>query len=456
MLTLLLVSGFLYLSLSRFLYGNLDSQLVADAGGIVNGLDDVQGRVRLGEQVVDVTALYDPASGKLLDGNSLLVTGVAGEGRARVRRTGTPDLRTADLGARGEWRVLTRSVTRGGRTVAILQVARPLEPIETVLERLLLLMGASIPPALLLATAGGLFLAGRALMPIDRITRAAERIGAENLSRRLEVPPTRDEVARLAATLNGMIARLDASFARQRQFTADASHELRTPLAIIRSQAEVTLSRARTAREYREALDNIAADADRMSALVGDLLTLARADAGEERLALEPVPLGELVAGVVEQLRPLASARDVALERSGEESGPIVRGDQTRLTQLALNVVENAIKYSPGGRVEVGLSRADGSARLVVSDTGIGIPAEHLPHLFERFYRVDKARSRAEGGSGLGLAICAWIAGAHGGAIQVESVPGGGSVFTVVLPLEGPAATTARVGSTSYGGIRKG
>jgi signal transduction histidine kinase len=126
------------------------------------------------------------------------------------------------------------------------------------------------------------------------------------------------------------------------------------------------------------------------------------------------------------------------------------------LTQLALNVVENAIKYSPGGRVEVGLSRAGGSARLVVSDTGIGIPAEHLPHLFERFYRVDKARSRAEGGSGLGLAICAWIAGAHGGAIQVESVPGGGSVFTVLLPLEGPAATAARVGSTSYSGIHKG
>lgn len=207
---------------------------------------------------------------------------------------------------------------------------------------------------------------------------------------------------------------------------------------MIRSQADVTLSRPRSEHEYREALEDIAAAADRMGLLIGDLLTLARADAGDARLTLTPEPFGEFAAGVVEQLQPLALERRVGLLWLGDEPGPIVQGDRMRLTQLALNLVDNALKNAPEGVVRVSVRQEGESAVFEVSDNGIGLAPEHLPHIFDRFYRIDEARSRREGGVGLGLSICDWIARAHGGSIHVESEPGLGSTFTVTLPLAGP------------------
>jgi heavy metal sensor kinase len=231
-----------------------------------------------------------------------------------------------------------------------------------------------------------------------------------------------------------MIARLDDAFRRQRQFTADASHELRTPLTAIKGQVEVALRRRRDAAAYREVLQAVNEEVDRLIRLVGSLLTLARADAGQIPIALETVSLPELVAGAVEQVDPVAKQRDIELSAS---AGPAVtlQADEDLLLQLLLNLLDNAIKHTPaGGRVTVGWRVNGRQVELWVRDTGVGIAGEHLAHIFDRFYRVDKARSRAEGGVGLGLSICRWIAEAHGGHISVRSAPGQGSTFTAGLP----------------------
>jgi heavy metal sensor kinase len=298
-------------------------------------------------------------------------------------------------------------------------------------------MAIAIPLILILAVVGGLFLAGQALNPVDRITRAAQSIGAEDLSKRLNLPPAPDEVGRLATTFDQMLDRLDRAFRRQQQFTADASHELRTPLAVLRSEADVALERPRTAIEYQQALVSIRSDAASMARLLSDLLTLARADGGRETLTREPLALDVLAEEVLATMAPLAQARGVHLERSSKDWQPVmVSGDQTRLMELTVNLIDNGLKYTPeGGSVTVSVGREHDDAILRVADTGIGIAAQHLPHLFERFYRVDQARGRSEGGSGLGLALSQWIVQTHGGSIAVTSQLGQGTTLTVRLPL---------------------
>lgn len=332
-----------------------------------------------------------------------------------------------------EWRVLTRPVVQNGQLIGVLQVARDEQETELALRQLVTLMAIAIPTTLVLAVAGGLFLAARALDPIDRITRTAAQISAESLERRLGLPG-QDEVGRLAATFDRMLDRLEAAFQRQRQFTADASHERRTPLTLLTSTADVALERPRSAAAYREVIASMREDARRMNQLLGELLTLARADAGQELIDRESLDLATLASEIVLVLQPLAQSRAVQLVSLAPASVTIV-GDQTRLTQLLTNLVDNGLKYtSPGGTVTVSVERESDQAVLRVADTGSGIADEHLPHLFERFYRVDKARSRAEGGAGLGLAICQWIVQVHGGDITVASELGRGTTFTVRLP----------------------
>ena len=438
-LILLAFCAFLYLSLSRTLHDETDRILAVEAQRVLDTLDIQYGTVRLADTPDGLEAgtlvVLSDAGGHPLGGvtppSALLPlagaagrTGGAGEHLATVRLAGDE-----------EWRVLTVPIVEGGRVVAVVQVARSEQGVEAALDRLLLLMGLAVPLTLLLAVAGGYFLASRALGPIDRITRTAGRIGAEDLSRRLGPSASPDEVGRLAATFDGMLDRLEDAFQRQRRFTADASHELRTPLALLTGRAEVALDRPRTPAEYRQVLEGVRDDAARMAQLLGELLTLARADQGREALAWEPVALAELVADTLDALAPLAEERGVALA-AGTLAPCTILGDQTRLTQLLVNLIDNALKYTPaGGRVTVGLARDGDAATIAVADTGIGIAPEHLPHLFERFYRVDAARARAAGGAGLGLAIADWIARAHGGQIAVTSAVGGGSVFSVRLPL---------------------
>jgi len=285
--------------------------------------------------------------------------------------------------------------------------------------------------------AGGWLLAGRAIAPIRAITATAQSISASNLSRRISIAQTKSELGDLAGVLNDMFARLEAAFERQVRFTADASHELRTPLSIVYSQAELALARERPAEEYRQSIETCFRAAQRMKSLVESLLVLARADAGRLQLRSDDFDLADSARECVELVGQLAAARRVELKM--ELASTPVRGDSFRMAQVITNLLTNAIHYNrEGGSVTVSVGPRDNRATLSVSDTGVGIAPEDQAHLFERFYRVDKARSRELGGSGLGLAICRSIVEAHGGMITCVSAPGEGSTFTVQLPLAPP------------------
>ncbi|MGQ0735865.1 MAG: sensor histidine kinase [Acidobacteriota bacterium] len=330
-------------------------------------------------------------------------------------------------------RVLSAPVTVAGK-VYTAQLAAPVAEAYAILARFRWLLLASLPPVLRLAGAAGYWLSRRALAPVDAITEAARATTAEDLSRRLELPGATDELQRLTATFNDMLARLQASFSQITRFTADASHELRTPVALVRSTAELTLRHPRDVDEYREALTDILIEAERMSGLISNLLTLARVDAGSETLTFEVVDIAALLRHAASRCEPLAQAKHISVEQEiGDESIP-VRGDPRALERLFVILIDNAVRYTlDGGRVRVAAS-VDGAAVIRVADTGIGIPPEQIPLIFERFYRVDPARSRDLGGAGLGLSIARWIAEAHRASIHVDSTPGKGSVFDVRIP----------------------
>jgi len=336
------------------------------------------------------------------------------------------------------FRLLSAPIFLDGALVNIIQVGTSLRPVEEMLQRLLLVLLISLPVALAVALGGGWFLAGRALRPVEAITLAARRIAAGDLTQRLTVAHSQDEIGRLSATFNDMIARLDASFRQVRQFSADASHELRTPLTVMKGETELALRRARPAEDYRLVLESSLEEIDRMVRIVDELLFLSRADLGEVRIESQPVRLDALVEDTQRQAAVLGQELDVQV-RAGTVEPVTVRGDELRLRELLLNLVDNAVKYSrPGGKVEIALARDGATARLSVTDDGIGISAEAQARIFDRFYRADDARAHAREGTGLGLAICKWIVEAHHGRIEVQSTVGQGSRFTVVLPAVSP------------------
>ncbi|HTS35481.1 MAG TPA: ATP-binding protein [Candidatus Solibacter sp.] len=292
-------------------------------------------------------------------------------------------------------------------------------------------------PVLLLAAAGGgYWLSHRALSPVDALVRTARDIGGANLSSRLQKLDTGDELQRLSDTLNEMLARIEAAFSRVTEFTADASHELRTPVSLIRTEAELALRRSRGEEEYKEALRHILLEAERTSALIEQLLSLARADSGRETLHLQPVNLAPMLRDVAQSWGQVAAIRDLQFSATVNVDEIFVRGDPTALHRLAEILLDNAVKYTPPpGAVRLTLDREGENAIILVQDSGVGIAAEEHQKIFERFYRVDKARSRAQGGAGLGLSIAHWIVAQHRGSITVESRPGAGATFRVELPL---------------------
>jgi signal transduction histidine kinase len=357
-------------------------------------------------------------------------------------------------GREGDMRVLTLPVTDNERIVGALQVGLAIEDIGGTMKALLKVMLVLAPAMLVLASGGGLFLANRALRPIDRITRTAQRIGAEDLSQRIGLRGPDDEVGRLAHTFDAMLARLQAAFEQQRRFAADASHELRTPLTAMIGQIDVALDRQRDAESYRAALAGVREQAQRLARLSNDLLFLARSDAQPLRHPREQIDLGALLPAIIAQVEPLAQARQQTI--AFEQAAPLtICGNEDEIIRLFLNLLDNAIRYtSPGGSITVeaaqiadcrlqiaddvhpqsAIYNLQSAIRVRVSDTGPGIAPEHLPHLFDRFFRIDRGRSRAQGGSGLGLAIGESIVRAHGGRLVAESVVGKGSTFTVILP----------------------
>jgi heavy metal sensor kinase len=277
------------------------------------------------------------------------------------------------------------------------------------------------------------------------MTRAAEHIAAGDLSERVPEPSQMDELGRLAATFNDMIARLQAAFERQKQFTSDASHELRTPLAVMRGDIEITMRRERSTDEYKRVLTSNLEEIMRLSRLVEDLLMLARGDTGRIELRCEPVDLNDLCRRMAEYITPLADQRDQTLiyepPRGAETAPVVVSADMLRIKQLLLNLLDNAIKYTERrGRIVLGLKTEEKVAIITVADTGRGIPPEDLPHIFERFFRRSaNTADRTAAGFGLGLSIVKWIVDSHGGRIEAKSEVGKGTEFTVRLPLDSGA-----------------
>jgi two-component system OmpR family sensor kinase len=325
-------------------------------------------------------------------------------------------------------------------TPFIILASQPLEAIEDELESLREILYLATPGALLLAGLGGWFLARRGLAPVAAMARSARQIGAGSLDRQLPVANPRDELGQLATTFNELLARLNAAFARQRRFMADASHELRTPLSVMSTAAGVTLKKPhREEEEYREALQMMAEQTRRLSRIVQDMFTLARADAGRYPLQRRPLYLNDLLEEVARAGGVLASGKGVTFELANLPEASF-EGDEDLLRQMILNLVDNAVKFTPaGGVVRLGLERRGGEYRLSVSDTGPGIPVEARDHVFERFYRADQARSRAEdGGAGLGLAISRWIAQAHGGTLELADSDHHGATFVARLPAPRP------------------
>lgn len=435
-------SAGIYLILRHNLYDNLDDSIRNRANTFLDVVSYPDGRPTLvghvssddpnaGDSFVRV---FDP-SGRVTFDTSAAAGDVAIDSPAAERALrGETFVRTVTVGDE-PMRVVTLPIRRGDSISGALEVAQSQGDLTDTLNALLLILAVAYPVTLVVASIGGVFLAGKALSPIDSLTRLARRISAEDLSQRLNLRLPDDEVGRLARTFDEMIARLDSAFWRQRQFTADASHELRTPLTAIKGQVEVALGKRRNPADYREVLQTVNEEVDRLIRMVGSLLTLAKADAGQIPIASEQVNLGDLATAAVEQLRPIAERRPLELNVE-PGSSVILMADEDLLLQLLLNLLDNAIKYTPsGGAVSVGWTSDGGHVELRVRDTGIGITPEHLPHIFDRFYRVDRARSREAGGAGLGLSICRWIAEAHGGSISIESVSGGGSTFTVRLPI---------------------
>jgi heavy metal sensor kinase len=317
----------------------------------------------------------------------------------------------------------------------VIEVGASNREIERSLHGLLLAIAIGLPVVVAVAIAGGYLLMRRALRPVDEITQSAERITSRNLSERLPAPKTGDEIERLSVGLNRMISRLDESFQHIHRFSADASHELRTPLTILRGELEAAVQQSQITPELRETLGSVLEETERLSRIVESLMAIARLDAGEAKVERAHFDLAELASGTTEQMRLLAEDKNIALSCEAKREVS-VEGDRSRLKQVVVNLVDNAIKYTPaGGRVGVKVYAANGCGALEVNDTGMGIPPEAAPHIFERFYRVDKARSRQMGGAGLGLSIVKAIVTAHGGQVRVESVEGRGSRFLVELPI---------------------
>ncbi|HEV3038973.1 MAG TPA: ATP-binding protein [Candidatus Angelobacter sp.] len=334
---------------------------------------------------------------------------------------------------RGErsFRIITGKVAVRARNYAV-QIATDTTNFTLVLQRLKWLLLISTPLAIGLALAGGYWLSSRALVPVRRVTETARSIGGDELSRRLDIPQTGDELQFLAQTLNDMLARIENSFKRMTQFTADASHELRTPVAIMRTTAEIALRQKRDEETYRKALQEVLEEAERTSSLIDDLLTLARADSAAQQLELSPTNIAEGIEMAFSRIKFLAAEKTVAVSLQVIQREVWIEGNHEALLRLFLVLFDNAVKYTPaGGKVSAVFDVVKGRSVFRIQDSGIGIAPEDLPCIFERFYRADKTRTRKQGGSGLGLAIAKWIADAHKAEIRVESTLGKGSVFTV-------------------------
>ena len=332
-------------------------------------------------------------------------------------------------------RVITMPVLRGKKLANLVQVGTSLKVVEDTLKNLQIILWTVVPAVLLLTALIGRFIARRALKPVSKITQTAKDIGSgANLSQRIAVPGIKDEIGELALTFNSMMDRLESSFTQMRQFSSDASHELRTPLTVLKGQSELTLGKERKPEEYQEVISSNLEEVHYMSKVLEDLFLLSKSDENQIALDCEPVDLKLLIEEICKHAEIIASEKNIKVTIAYLERIQVF-GDPVRLRQMIWNVVVNGIKYTqPDGEVKISVQGKADFALITVQDNGIGISEEDLPLVCNRFYRVDKARSRKEGGTGLGLSICKFIVDAHKGMIGIESKLGEGTKFKISLP----------------------
>jgi heavy metal sensor kinase len=444
-LTLAGFGFYLYRQLGNSLVDQIDTSLRVAASQASADIerDETGIAFRPGTDSISSNLVAAGYAARLVTDDGRVVDGIGGYAAIPAWSPDEPSYATLVAGDQ-IWRVYSQPVEiRGGRVSIWLQSAQSLETVYDTRDSLLTLAVFGLPLVLVVATLGGLFLADRALRPVDRITRTAQAISVGDLDQRIEYLGPADEIGRLAGTLDTMLDRLQAAFESERRFTADASHELRTPLTVIKGRIGVTLSRPRTAEEYVEALRQIEAEADRLGRLSNNLLFLARLEAGGSSWQPEPVDLADLLPAVVELIQPLAEEKRISVG-SRIEPALVVQGDPDQLVRLFMNVLDNAVKYTPdGGEIRLWAGRTDGWVRVVIEDSGPGIPPAFLPHLFERFTRADRDRERRQGGAGLGLAIVWEIVRLHGGCLSAVNRPSGGAALTVELPALGNASLAA-------------
>ena len=435
---------FVYASLERELSASIDDSLRLSASQAMEAVNVENGQIDFSESIPEVVSAAANLHENDLTIRVLSSTGqvlqafgpyralpVSAESLSAAQQRQSTFATFTKPGDSSELiRFYTAPITENGQLLGIVQVAQTLESVQKTLNRLLKALLVGGPLLIAVAGFGGYFLAARALAPIDHITRTAHRISGEDLSARLNLPATDDEVGRLAATFDAMLARLDESFRRERQFAADASHELRTPLAAMQAILNVIREERRTPEDYEQALADISEEADRLRGLVEDLLRLAHGNT-QQLGACEVVDLSTLLRDVTDSLRPLAEAKGLILDYHAPD-GLTLSGDSDGLIRLFVNLLDNAVKYTKRGSIAVYAEAANPMLRVTISDTGIGIPAEHLPRIFDRFYRVDTSRTTYS--AGLGLAIALDIAHAHGGTIEASSTVDVGTTFTVLLP----------------------
>ncbi|HYL97675.1 MAG TPA: ATP-binding protein [Blastocatellia bacterium] len=441
---LVLFSIFVYEAFSRSLYRRLDDGLTSTAATAASVLSDEIGeddgtleggaRETVDEMKFPQTSLAIIWKGKVIASNSS-DAGALNLPSSLAVAPNRPPLATTISSSRGpEFRVALCAVPAKDGTCYVV-AAQSLVALKEQLASIRRLLYVGLVAAIVVASIGGLLLAKKSLAPVVAMSSQAQRISARNLHERLLVANRSDELGTLAAVFNELLQRLDSSFENMRRFMADASHELRTPLAIIRGEADIALSQHRDTEEYREALAIVQDEARRLSRIVDDLLELARADAGQRPIRKREFYLNDLVEECSRSLQVLANSKGVILSTEPCED-VLLCGDEDIIRRMLMNLLDNAIKFTgTAGSVVIKLIPATGTVKMVVADTGVGIPSQAVPEIFGRFFRVDRARSRSEGGSGLGLAIAKWAAEAHDGSIEVRSEPGKGSSFIVTFPL---------------------
>ena len=343
---------------------------------------------------------------------------------------------TFKVGGKHPIRVITMPVMVNDKLVNLVQVGTSLQAVQETLRNLKIILFTAVPSVLIFAALFARFMARRALKPISRIIDTARDIGqGQELSKRIPVLKIKDELGQLALTFNEMMNRLENSFKQMRQFSSDASHELRTPLTVLKGQNELILSKRRKPEEYQEVISSNLEEINYMSKVLEDLFLLSKSDENQVGLNCKQFNLKPLVEEVCKHAEVLAEEKNIKIIIAFLEAVEI-KGDEVRLRQMSWNILQNGIKYTQcGGELKVSLQNGGDFALMTIQDTGIGIPEEDLGFIFNRFYRVDKARSRDEGGSGLGLSICRQIAEAHKGTIEVESKLGVGTRFKIRLPL---------------------